>query len=328
MINYSNNKPEWIDEICATAPMQRLKGVGMNCGCEYTSFPLFKNVPGYSRYEHSIGASLIVWNFTHDKTQAIAALLHDIASPVFAHTIDFLNGDYVRQESTEDRTSEMILGSAELLAILAREGVDANAVTDYHRYPIADNDSPRLSSDRLEYTIGNAERYNIASIPRLQKLYDDLVVMDNEDGLKELAFTELSLARDFAEITLATSNIYIADEDRYAMQILSEIIQDAMKRGALSPDDLYTTEPEVINKLKSDAISSAAWDTYCKLDHMVHEESQAPIEQRRVIDAKRRYIDPLVVGKGRVSYLDPEIKKEIKDFVNRPLTNWLYACTS
>ena len=34
----------------------------------------------------------------------VAALLHDIATPVFAHVIDFLNNDYEKQESTEAET--------------------------------------------------------------------------------------------------------------------------------------------------------------------------------------------------------------------------------
>ena len=56
---------------CMEAPcMRRLKGVGMNCGCEYTSFPRFAGLLPYSRFDHSVGVGLIVWHFTHDPKQA------------------------------------------------------------------------------------------------------------------------------------------------------------------------------------------------------------------------------------------------------------------
>ena len=88
---YSAERPEWLDEFCALPEMQRLKHVGMNCGCEYTSFPRFRGLPKYSRYRHSVGAALIIWHFTGSMAQTLAGLFHDIATPVFAHTVETIN---------------------------------------------------------------------------------------------------------------------------------------------------------------------------------------------------------------------------------------------
>ena len=110
--------------------MQRLRQVGMNCGCEYTAFPRFAGWPPYSRFDHSVGVGLIVWHFTGDLRQSAAGLLHDVATPVFAHTVDFLNGDHLRQESTEARTAELIAASPELRALLARHGLAPEDVSD------------------------------------------------------------------------------------------------------------------------------------------------------------------------------------------------------
>lgn len=38
---YHSEIPELIRELAAVPQMQRLKQVGMNCGCEYTRFPRF-----------------------------------------------------------------------------------------------------------------------------------------------------------------------------------------------------------------------------------------------------------------------------------------------
>ena len=90
---YHDDLPGWMARAMADPALLRIDGVGMNCGCEYTSFRLFRKLKPYSRWEHSVGAARIVWHFTGDLTQAAAALFHDIATPTFAHSVDFLHGD-------------------------------------------------------------------------------------------------------------------------------------------------------------------------------------------------------------------------------------------
>ena len=75
---YHNGIPAFLDECMETPVVKRIKDIGMNCGCEYTSFPQFADLESYSRYDHSIGVALIVWHFTHDRKQAVAGLLHDV----------------------------------------------------------------------------------------------------------------------------------------------------------------------------------------------------------------------------------------------------------
>ena len=88
--------------------------------------------------------------------QTLSGLFHDIATPVFKHCVDFLNGDYMSQESTEDLTTDIIRNSKEIMELLKRDNIDLSEVDNYHLYPIADNDTPKLSSDRLEYSLSNA----------------------------------------------------------------------------------------------------------------------------------------------------------------------------
>ena len=84
---YIADIPEPLKDIAEAPSIQRLRQIGMNCGCEYTSFPVFQRPGSYHRFDHSLGVALIVWRFTHDLRQAAAGLLHDIATPVFAHVI-------------------------------------------------------------------------------------------------------------------------------------------------------------------------------------------------------------------------------------------------
>ena len=105
---YEKEPLEFINSLIHVPSMQRLKDIGMNCGVDYTAFDFFSNIVPYSRYQHSIGVALIVYHFSHDLRQTVAGLLHDIATPVFAHTIDFYHQDHLKQESTELDTKKVI----------------------------------------------------------------------------------------------------------------------------------------------------------------------------------------------------------------------------
>ena len=319
---YCEAVPAFLTPFLETKEMLRLKDVGMNCGCEYTSFPRFRGLPAYSRFSHSLGAALIVWRFTGDKAQTLAALFHDIATPVFAHSVDFMHGDYLRQESTEACTEAVLRGSAGIMRLLAALEIPLAAVTDYHRYPVADNDTPRLSADRLEYTMGNALGYGFAEAEQLAVWYRDLRVAAAPDGQSELAFGDAALAAGFARAALCCSRIYVSDEDRYAMQMAAELLAEAIRRGVLTEADLNGTEPAVIAKLERDEDMRRAWQAFRGL-HRMRTDEDAPREKRRVIPAKKRRIDPLVAGRGRVSELDEGFRQELEAFLAEPQTAWL-----
>ena len=145
--------PKWLNEYINTKEMLKQQYISVTCGTIYSD--LFKNYC-YSSLDHSIAVALIIWHFTHDKKQTLSGLFHDIATPAFKHCIDFLNGDYMTQESTEDLTSEIIKKSNEIMTLLKRDNIDIKEVENYRLYPIADNDTPKLSADRLEYSLSNA----------------------------------------------------------------------------------------------------------------------------------------------------------------------------
>lgn len=322
---YHPEIPAFLRPYLDTPPLARLRDVGMNCGCEYTSFPLYLRCRPYSRFDHSVGAALITWHFTESPCQAIAALLHDIATPVFAHVVDFLNGDHLLQESTEDETEAFIRRCPELLALLEGDGLAVEEVADYHRYPIADNPSPQLSADRLEYTLGNLWHYGFSELPEPEGFYRDLTVGADEAGEAELAFRTLETATAFTQASLRTSRVYVADEDRFAMQALADLLRSALDRHILVWDDLYATEPAVIAKLQSDPRSAGAWTRFRRLSRLrvSHERPEEP--GWRSVPAKKRYIDPMVLDKGRVSRLSPEARAMQAEFLALDFSLWLRA---
>ncbi len=323
--HYHRDTPELLRKLCETPQMQRLRQVGMNCGCEYTAFRRFRGLKHYSRYDHSLGTARIVWHFTADPIQSTAALLHDIATPTFAHSVDFLRGDAMKQEATEEATERVIRASAEIGRILKDYEIPIEEVLDYHRYPIADNDAPRLSADRLEYTLGNLENYRLRPLTALKLYYDALCVAPNEDGQEELAFSDAASAIDFGYDALRCSRIYVAEEDRYAMQLLSELLGRALARGILREEDLMGTEKALIEKLLSDPTAASEWNAFRALKRMVEEEDEAPAELRRVIHAKKRCIDPFVRDRGRLSTFCEPFAEELRAFREQDQSHWICA---
>ncbi len=322
---YHGEIPAFLAACAETPCLQRLRRVGMNCGCEYTSFPRFQGLRPYSRFDHSVGAALIVWHFTLDEKQAVAALLHDVATPVFAHVVDFLRGDYLKQEATESGTEAIIASDAALQRQLAALSLATEDVSDYHRYPIADNDSPRLSADRLEYTLGNLLNYRIRTQAQVQAFYDDLLVGTDGDGRPELVFRTGETAIDFAKAALVCSKIYVSDEDRYAMQMLSELLRYAIRIGVLSEDDLNRDEPSVIAKLNADERTEKAWRTFRSLKTVLRADAPQTGGAWRQIAAKKRYIDPLIAKKGRVTAVSKPLREAVDAFLNAPQTDWIAA---
>ncbi len=321
---YSSDVPEFVREIAETDIMKRLRKVGMDCGCEYTSFACWQGLLPAKRYEHSIGVGLITWHFTHDVKQTVAALLHDASSPVFAHVVDFMNHDYVTQESTESDTRKMIENSQQLQSLLKKYGLTTDEVCDYHMYPIADNDSPRLSADRLEYTMRNFYRYVHLSAEEIAEYYNDLTVIKNEEGEDELAFQTLEIAERFTLHTIETSRIYIQDADRYSMEVLGRILKKALELNVLTGNDLYSGEKEVIEKLIGNEKTRKMWEWFCSISEM-ETSDEAKDDSWIMVPAKKRYINPLVRGRGRIMDISPEVRTVISEFLNISFDYYLKA---
>lgn len=282
---------------------------------------MFVGLDNYSRYKHSVGCALIVWHFTQDRRQTIAALLHDIATPTFAHVVDFLNGDHLKQESTENGTVNIIASSPEIMTRLKEWNIELEEVADYHVYPIADNDSPKLSADRLEYTLSNLVNYRITPTEKIKEWYDHLMVGKNEEGEDELMFDDFQIAEAFCLSALETSKIYVADEDRFAMQTLSELLCKHITRGVLSKNDLYRTESEVIALLQQDEEARQDWERFRALRH-IHRGNHAGA---KTVLSKRRYINPYLNGKGRMVHLSDMFAQALEPFLSQRLDEPLWG---
>lgn len=324
---YSDETHKILKQLIGTPEICRLSDIGMHCGCDYTNLIAYKQAKiSYTRLVHSVGVANIIWNFTKDITQAIAGLLHDISTPVFAHTIDFMNNDHISQVSTEEKTLLFIKNSKKIMSILDDNDIDIYRVCNYHEYPIADNDIPSLSADRLEYTLGNSYIVENVSLDVIKNIYSDLVIVKNEDNIDELCFKSLAMAHSFTEMSLINSFRFLSDENRFCMQYLADIIKYAIQNKYLTYDELYTTETQVIRKMQSTPILSTKWHNFTQLSTIIATDKRELNKYCVNIPAKKRYINPLVIYNGsikRIADIDEAINKKLHDLLNLDFNKWL-----
>ena len=316
------NFPEWLNEYINTKELLKQQYISITCGTIYSN--LFESDFFFSSLDHSVAVSLIIWHFTHNKVQTLSGLFHDIATPVFKHCVDFLNGDYMSQESTEDLTTDIIKNSKEIMDLLKRDNIDISQVDNYHLYPIADNDTPKLSSDRLEYSLSNALfTYNLLDAEKIKEIYNDIEIQKNEENEIELGFKTKSIARNFVKVTSKLSIIYREDRTRYSMQFIADIIKALNTDGKISKKDLYTLkESEVIELIENSKYKEIfdVWKKAKKIKVSKEEPSNVYYVHH---GAKVRYIDPLFNGK-RISKSCKIAKNMIDKNLSYDMSNYVY----
>lgn len=317
--------PAWLLRYIAAPEMQRLDGVSMVNGIEYSSLYNFDH--NNTVFAHSIGVALIVWRFTHDKKQTLAALFHDIANPAFKHCIDFMNGDSETQESTEERTSEIIRNSRTIMRQLKRDGILAGEVSDYHLFPLADNAAPNLAADRLEYTLSNGLfLYNTWDIDQVRRFSDNITVLKNENNIDEIGFRDLEIAREFTIKSLPMFEEYRGNNARAIMQFYADIIKSMELHDYLTIDDLYTmNEREIIDWILScgDKTISNAFREFQRATSVYGSSAQKKDRYCTSVKAKNgRYIVPLVASEDdegtdqRITELSKTVDHAIKKFID------------
>ncbi len=313
--------PTWLNEYINTDRLQKQKDVSVTCGKVYSK--LF-DLNDFSSLDHSIAVALIIWNFTKNKKQTLAGLFHDISTPSFKHCIDFMNNDHLKQESTEDLTYTFIKESKDIMNLLKKDNIKIDEVSDYKKYPIADNDIPMLSADRLEYTLSNSLIvFKISNLDDIRMIYNDIEIQKNEKGIIELGFKTKKIARLFVKLSSELSIKYRDDETRFFMQAIADILKMASKDNIVSKDDLYKYgDLNVIDIIKKSKYKDDL-ETLLSIKKVLTSHNK-PIDKYSVNQkVKVRYIDPLYNNK-RMSKECTIARKMIEKNLNYNMNKYIY----
>ncbi len=228
-------------DLLASDAMQRARGIS-----QHGITALLGVTSPFCRFDHSVGAMLLVRRLGADIKEQTAALLHDVSHTAFSHVIDFVFDDHGGQTYHEEKKEEFLFKS-DIPEILDRHGIDWREVMDDARFSLLEQPSPALCADRLDYFLRDLEFLHLANRREIRAVLDSLEVRDGRmvvndpDVARWLGYTFIEADRaswsSFREVGL--------------YQIAAEAIKVARKGGFIDEADIWGTDEALWEKLRS-----------------------------------------------------------------------------
>lgn len=290
----TNGIPEFLIKYLECPSLLRLKRIGYFCGMDYASKDIYDFGEYISRYEHSFNVALITWNYTKDKRATLAALFHDVATPCFSHVIDYMNKDYVDQESTEEYTDIIMKSDQYLLDCLKKDGIAVEEISDFKKYSIVDSSRPKLCADRLDGVIltglfwtKNLDKKDVVDI------LSHTTVFNNEDNHLELGFNDIEVARKVMSVNDSIDLICHSNEDNYMMELLANLTRYIIENDYITYDDLYRLNEDNIH----DIFNMIEDDTFKVQYRLFKTIKLDEVPYQQMPNTKRRGLNLLVNGR-------------------------------
>lgn len=292
-LNYQNIPP-FLTKYLSCPTLERLKKVGYFCGMDYASKEIYDFSEYISRFDHSLTVALLTYNLTKDKTQTLAALFHDCATPCFSHVIDYMNGDFANQETTEEYTEIILREDLILNQLLKEDNITIEEITDFKKYPIVDNHRPKVCADRIDGVIltGIGWTKNITKND-ITNIIQDLTIFKNEDDIDEISFQTKEIAQKVLEISESIDIYCHSNEDNYMMMLLAKIAKLSIEKKYITYKDLFKYNEEDLFKILKRKRCKELKDLITEFET----KKLADIPHTIIENIKIRDLNPLVNGK-------------------------------
>lgn len=289
-----SDTPAFFEKYYNLEILKRLKDVSLQCGMDYASPYAYQFAFYISRFDHSLGTAKLTYKLTDSKEASLAALFHDASTPVFSHVIDFMNGDFINQESTEEKLSEVLSSSKELYKCLQEDGISLDDIINFKKFSEVDLDRPKMCADRLDNVICNGMNWcRNLTLEEALKIVTSTKLYLNEDNEKEIGFTREDTARKVCEITNLINELTHTKEDYYMMNLLASIVRHILDKKYCSYNDLFVmTETGMFrlieDKLLTDKVLASLWYEF---------KNVRTFPEVPKLETKIKVVNPLVLGK-------------------------------
>ena len=213
------------------------------------------------------------------------------------------------------------------MSLLKKDNIDVNEVCDYKLYPIADNNTPQLSADRLEYTFSSGMSFTKEwEVSDVKEIYSNLTVLSNENNIIELGFKDKKVAEKFVEGASKMWMAFQGNKDKLAMQFLADSMKIAIDNKIFEEDDLYKySEIEIINKILNSKQEKLKNNFKKFMESTDICEGVKPPKDNYYIgfDVKKRYINPLVKN-DRLTEISTKSKIFVEQVKNYKFENYAW----
>ncbi len=303
-------KEKVLADLIESKPIRRLKGVNqagpfvfLNSDHEWKKFRT-------TRFDHSVGVCVLLRKLNSSLEEQIAGLLHDVSHMVFSHVVDFLFHRGTMHDYHETFHEAMILNSR-ISSILKKHGLDVRDILDNKRYTLLEKEMPDLCADRIDYFLRFMLEYGRISEKEIHDVLDALLVYGNE-----VIFSNRTQADFFAKKYIeANIEVWCNPLQASLFHVISETLRIAISRGIITQQDLFTTDSEVMSKLRNsnDERIENLLDLLRGME-IVEDENDYDLH----LASKVRYTDPKILIGGKVfrlSEIDRDYESLMKDYI-------------
>lgn len=222
---------------------------------------------------------------------AIASLYHDAKTPIFSHVIDYMNKDYIVQESSEKQNESFILNNSKINKLCNRDNIDIELISNPQNFSIVDNDRPKLCIDRLDGIFLNSLAWTKEiELRDISNIYNNLLIIKNEDNEDEIGFETEKYAKMIHDLEICINKYCHSNSDNFAMFLLSDVVKHCINNKYIEKNEIYElTEPEVIDiinkKIIHDIDLMLMWKTFT---------STSEVSWTAKVKTKKRYVNPII----------------------------------
>jgi HD superfamily phosphohydrolase len=278
-------------QIIKSSDFQRLKGINQ-AGLTKPHW----GISHYSRFEHCIGVYLLLEKFGAPREEQIAGLIHDLSHGVFSHALDYVmpGGDGGKQNH-QDMIHKDFVKKTRVAHLIQKTGLDLDYILEDSNFPLKETELPSLCADRIDYCLRESLTFRLKTKTQVKKYLSSMIVYN-----QKWVFTDFETGQSFAQVFADLNEGFWAHFKSAAMfRTLGNCLRYALETGYIDQNDLYTTDQEVLDKLKSylsDQKLVYLWERAMNKISM----KNSPGSSQDLIIIKSRVIDPLFLENGKL----------------------------
>ena len=277
-----------LEELILSKPVQRLKGVHQ-AGASY----LMNEKWNVTRFDHSVGAMLLIKKLGGSVEEQIAGLLHDVSHTAFSHVIDYVFDN--ENESYHEEIFSSVVKNSEIPAILSKHGYNyEDILLDDSKWTLLERSAPELCADRVDYTLRDMYTYGYISLEEAQNFLDDLIEVNGKMVLQNIEIAEWFTKTYYKEVI----DFFMKPLNIYGNDMLAKTLKLALHKKIIHPDDFLLEDHELISKLqlcKDQEVDALLRKVHPSIE-VKEDRNEYDLHQKN----KVRLIDPPLLREGKI----------------------------
>ena len=277
-----------LEELILSKPVQRLKGVHQ-AGASY----LMNEKWNVTRFDHSVGAMLLIKKLGGSVEEQIAGLLHDVSHTAFSHVIDYVFDN--ENESYHEEIFSSVVKNSEIPAILSKHGYNyEDILLDDSKWTLLEKSAPELCADRVDYTLRDMFTYGYISLEEVHSFLEDLIEVNGKMVLQNIEIAEWFTKTYYKEVI----DFFMKPMNIYGNDMLAKTLKLALHKKIIHPDDFLLEDHELITKLrlcKDQEVDALLRKVHPSIE-VKEDRNEYDLHQKN----KVRLIDPPLLREGEV----------------------------